>query len=212
MADDLKTAAKPDVEGADRILQLTTDIPAGAAALPVQRVFRFPELVGSRMRMELAVLLERDSLTKKQIGEESFYDIDLVGEVVRDGRLVDNFRYRFDFPASSVNGPFVPLTIERELYPGEYQLRVKVQDANRNAAALIKEKLKVPDTPEAAMTAEEKAAREAAKRAVSRARRERRRAPGQPLVSPHRARDRDGRSSGSRRGRAPTTSRSPSSS
>ncbi|HQQ79270.1 MAG TPA: VWA domain-containing protein [Thermoanaerobaculia bacterium] len=167
MADDLKTAAKPDVEGADRILQLTTDIPAGAAVLPIQRVFRFPELVGSRMRMELAVLLERESLTKKQIGEESFYDIDLVGEVVRDGRLVDNFRYRFDFPVSSVNGPFVPLTIERELYPGEYQFRVKVQDANRNAAALIKERLKVPDAPEAAMTAEEKAAREAAKRAVT---------------------------------------------
>ena len=149
----------------------------GAAALPIQRVFRFPELVGSRMRMELAVLLERESLTKKQIGEESFYDIDLVGEVVRDGRLVDNFRYRFDFPASSVSGPFVPLTIERELYPGEYQLRVKVQDSNRNAAALIKERLKVPDTPEAAMTAEEKAAREAAKKGRHRARRDRRRAP-----------------------------------
>ncbi len=167
MADDLKTAAKPDVEGADRILQMTTDLQTGAAQLPIQRVFRFPELVGSRMRMELAVLLERESLTKKQIGEESFYDVDLVGEVVRDGRLVDNFRYRFDFPASSVSGPFVPLTIERELYPGEYQLRVKVQDANRNAAALIKERLKVPDTPESAMTAEEKTAREAAKKAVT---------------------------------------------
>ncbi|MGA7990365.1 MAG: VWA domain-containing protein, partial [Thermoanaerobaculia bacterium] len=167
MVDDLKEGPKPDVEGADRILQMTTDLQSGAAPLPIQRVFRFPELVGSRMRMELAILLERDSLTKKQIGEESFFDVDLVGEVVRDGRLIDNFRYRFDFPASSVSGPFVPLTIERELYPGEYQLRVKVQDANRNAAALIKERLKVPETPEGAMTAEEKAAREAAKKAVT---------------------------------------------
>ena len=99
MADDLRTAAKPDVEGADRILQMTTDMQTGAATLPVQRVFRFPELVGSRMRMELAVLLERDSLRKKQIGEETFFDVDVVGEVVRDGRLIDNFRYRFDFPA-----------------------------------------------------------------------------------------------------------------
>jgi Ca-activated chloride channel family protein len=168
MVEDLRTAPKPDVEGADRVLQMTTDIQAGAVTLPVQRVFRFPEMVGSRMRMELAVLLERESLTKKQIGEETFYDVDVVGEVVRDGRLADNFRYRFDFPCSSVAGPFVPLTVERELYPGEYQLRVKVQDANRNAAALIKETLKVPDTPEAAMTAEEKAAREAAQRAVTR--------------------------------------------
>ena len=167
LKDDLKTAQKPDVEGADRILQMTTDMQAGAAPLPVQRVFRFPEMIGSRMRMELAVLLERDSLTKKKIGEESFFDVDLVGEVVRDGRLVDNFRYRFDFPVSSVNGPFVPLTIERDLYPGEYQLRVKVQDANRNAAALIREKLKVPDTPEGAISPEERAAREAARKAVT---------------------------------------------
>ena len=167
LADDVKQGPKPDVEGADRILQMTTDMQAGAATLPLQRVFRFPEAVGSRMRMELAVLLERDSLTKKQIGEETFFDVDVVGEVVRDGRLIDNFRYRFDFPASSVSGPFIPLTVERDLYPGEYRLRVKVSDANRNAAALISEKLKVPDTPDATLSQEEKAARDAARKAVT---------------------------------------------
>ena len=97
--------------------------------------------------MELAVLLERDSLTKKQIGEETFFDIDVVGEVVRDGRLIDNFRYRFDFPASTISGPFVPLTVERDLYPGDYRLKVKVADANRNSAALISEKLRSPTRP-----------------------------------------------------------------
>jgi VWFA-related protein len=164
---DIRQGPKPDVEGADHILQMTTDLQAGAATLPVQRVFRFPEAIGSRMRMELAVLLERDSLTKKQIGEETFFDVDVVGEVVRDGRLIDNFRYRFDFPASTINGPFVPLTIERDLYPGDYRLKVKVADANRNSAALISEKLRVPDMPDATLSPEEKAAREAAKKAVT---------------------------------------------
>ena len=167
MADEIRQGPKPDVEGADRILQMTTDMQAGAVALPLQRVFRFPEAIGSRIRMELAVLLERDSLTKKQIGEETFFDVDVVGEVVRDGRLIDNFRYRFDFPASSVSGPFVPLTVERDLYPGEYRLKVKVSDANRNAAALISEKLRVPDVPDVTISTEEKAAREAARKAVT---------------------------------------------
>ncbi|HEX5855762.1 MAG TPA: VWA domain-containing protein, partial [Thermoanaerobaculia bacterium] len=167
LADDIRQGPKPDVEGADHILQMTTDIQTGTAALPVQRVFRFPEAIGSRIRMELAVLLERESLTKKQIGEETFFDVDVVGEVVRDGRLIDNFRYRFDFPTSTVSGPFVPLTVERDLYPGEYRFKVKVSDANRNAAALITEKLKVPDTPDSTISAEEKAAREAARRAVT---------------------------------------------
>ena len=31
---------------------MTTDLQAGAATLPVQRVFRFPEAIGSRMRTE----------------------------------------------------------------------------------------------------------------------------------------------------------------
>ncbi|MGZ5428119.1 MAG: VWA domain-containing protein, partial [Thermoanaerobaculia bacterium] len=167
MSDDIKQGPKPDVEGADHILQMTTDLQAGAATLPVQRVFRFPEAIGSRIRMELAVLLERDSLTKKQIGEETFFDIDVVGEVVRDGRLIDNFRYRFDFPASTIHGPFVPLTVERDLYPGDYRLKVKVADANRNSAALISEKLKVPDMPDSTLSPLEKAAREAARKAVT---------------------------------------------
>ena len=72
MADDLKTGREarrggrrphpPDDDGHPR---------RAPRCCPIQRVFRFPELVGSRMRMELAILLERDSLTKKQIGEET---------------------------------------------------------------------------------------------------------------------------------------------
>jgi VWFA-related protein len=167
LVDDMKTGPKPNVEGADSILQMTTDVAKGAATLPIQRTLRFPEMIGNKMRIELAVMLERDTLAKKQIGPESFYDLDVVGEVVRNGRLIDNFRYRFDFPVSTVNGPFVPVTIERELYPGDYQLKVKVADANRNAAGVISEKLRVPDVPDAAMTAEEKAARDAARAALT---------------------------------------------
>jgi VWFA-related protein len=166
--DEMTKGPKPDVEGVDQILLMTTDIAAGAATLPIQRTLRFPEMAANKMRMELAVMLERQSLTTKVIGDETFLDIDVVGEVVKGEKLVDNFRYRFDFPASSVNGPFVPLTIERDLYPGDYQLKVKVADANRNAASLISEKLKVPETPDASMTAEEKAAREAAKASITR--------------------------------------------
>lgn len=164
---DLKQGQKPDVEGADQILLMTTDIAPGAASLPLQRTLRFPELQGNKMKMELALLLERDSLGQKQIGDETFFDVDVVGEVVKGERLLDNFRYRFDFPTSSVHGPFVPLTIERELYPGAYQIKVKVADANRNAAALLSEKITVPEVADSTLTPEEKAAREAARAALA---------------------------------------------
>ena len=48
-------------------------------------------------------MLERQSLTTKVIGEETFLDIDVVGEIVKGDKLIDNFRYRFDFPASTVS-------------------------------------------------------------------------------------------------------------
>jgi len=157
-----------DVEGADSILQMTTDIPPDAIRLPLQRALRFPEMVGSKMRMELTLLLERESIATKAMGPVTFFDFDVVGEVVKDSRLVDNFRYRFDFPATSVSGPFVPLKFERELFPGEYRVKVKVADANRNAAGLVEETIRVPDVPDVDLTPEEKAAREAGRAAVAR--------------------------------------------
>lgn len=163
----IKEGAKPDVEGVDGLLQMTTDLAENATKLPLQRLIRFPELMANKMRMEVALMLERETLAKKMLGEEAFYDIDVVGEIVKGGRLIDNFRYRFDFPVSTVNGPFVPLTLEREIYPGEYQIRIKVADANQNAGAVIAEKLVVPDVADAALTEAEKAAREAARVAVA---------------------------------------------
>ena len=168
MIDALKSGPKPDVEGVDRILLMTTDVDPSAAKLPLQRVLRFPEMVASKIRMEISLLLEREALGTKALGEETFYDLDLVGEVVKGGKLVDNFRYRFDFPASTVKGAFLPLNIERFLYPGEYRLKVKVADANRNAAALVDEKIVVPEAPDQMLTPEEKAAREAARAALAR--------------------------------------------
>jgi VWFA-related protein len=168
MIEELKTGPKPDVEGVDKILLMTTDLDPAAVRLPVQRVLRFPEMVASKIRMEISVLLERETLGTKALGEETFYDLDVVGEIVKGGKLVDNFRYRFDFPASTVKGAFLPLNIERFLYPGEYRLKVKIADSNRNAAALVDEKVVVPESPDQSLTPEEKAAREAAKAALAR--------------------------------------------
>lgn len=168
LVEDIKTGPKPDVEGVDKILLMTTELDPKAAKLPVQRVLRFPEMVASKIRMELSVLLERATLGTKALGEETFYDLDVVGELIKGGKLVDNFRYRFDFPASTVKGAFLPLNLERFLYPGEYRLKVKIADSNRNAAALIDEKVVVPESPDQSLTPEEKSAREAAKAALAR--------------------------------------------
>ena len=168
MVQELREGPKPDVEGADRILQLTNEIAAGAAKLDVQRLLRFPEATATKVRMELGLLLDKGSLGLKTIGGESFFDVDVVGEVITKGRLIDNFRYRFDFPSDLVTGAFLPMSVDRELFPGEYRLRVKVADANRNAAGLIDEPITVPDVPDASLTPEDRKAREEARAAIAR--------------------------------------------
>lgn len=168
MTQELREGPKVDPEGVDRILQLTTDVPPGAEKLAIQRLLRFPEATAFKIKMELGLLLEKTSLGQKVIGSERFYDVDVVGEVIRNGKLVDNFRYRFDFPADALAGSFVPLTVDRELFPGEYRLRVKVADGNRNAAGVIDESIVVPETPDASLTPEERKARQQARAAVAR--------------------------------------------
>ena len=52
--------------------------------------------------MDLSLLVPRADLKSRQLGEEVFYNVDIIGEVVKDDRLIDNFKYRFDVPTDEV--------------------------------------------------------------------------------------------------------------
>ena len=170
MVDDLSSGEKPGyVEGVDAILQMTTDVPPDATPLMVQRTLRFPEMFGNKMRVELALLLEREALATKTMGEETFFDIDVVGEIVKGDRLIDNFRYRFDFPASSVSGPFLPLNDRA----GPLPRRVPDQGEGgrrepKRGRPHRRDARRSPTSPTSSLTAQEKAAREAGRQAVAR--------------------------------------------
>ena len=81
----------------------------------------------------------------RELGEEKFYNVDVIGEVVKGDRLIDNFKYRFDIPTTEVGAEKIPLTVRRYLYPGDYNLILKVSDGNQSAEGRITDKLKVPE-------------------------------------------------------------------
>ena len=137
-----------ETEGIDRFLGLTTQLSAGAAPLPMDKSLIFPEEKDNKIACDISLLIPRKELALRDLGEEKFYDVDVVGEVVREDRLIDNFKYRFDIPWDEVGGDKLPLTVRRYLYPGDYELRVKAGDANRKAEGRIVEKLKVPEKAE----------------------------------------------------------------
>ena len=138
-----------ETEGVDQILSMTTDVSANAANLDVSKLIRFPDQRANRIGVDLSLLLPRSDLKSRQLGEEVFYNVDIIGEVVKDERLIDNFKYRFDIPTNEVTGDRIPVTVRRYLYPGDYKLVLKVSDGNQSAEGRITEALHVPEQPDA---------------------------------------------------------------
>jgi Ca-activated chloride channel family protein len=138
-----------ETEGVDQILSMTTDLHDGAADLAVGKLVRFPDMRGNKMGMDLSLLVPKAELRPRALGEESFYNVDIVGEIVKDDRLIDNFKYRFDIPTGEIGGEKIPLTVRRYLYPGSYKLVLKISDGNQNAEGRLSESLVVPETPDA---------------------------------------------------------------
>ncbi|MEO8035466.1 MAG: VWA domain-containing protein, partial [Acidobacteriota bacterium] len=111
---------------------------------------RFPAKQGSKTDAEITLLVPRAQLLAKEVGATKTYSLDVVGEVLKDDQLFENYRYRFDFPADTKDEK-LPLVIDRFLRPAGYKARIKVSDSNSGAEVLIERDLAVPelfDTPE----------------------------------------------------------------
>ena len=148
-ASKLFTPPKVETEGVEQILTMTTDLHEGSTSIGVAKLVRFPELRSNKIGMDLSLLVPKTELKARALGEETFYNVDVIGEVVKDDRLIDNFKYRFDIPTGEIAGEKIPLTVRRYLYPGDYKLILKISDGNANAEGRISEALIVPEQPDA---------------------------------------------------------------
>lgn len=137
-----------ETEGVDQILSMTTELAAGSVPLGVVKLVRFPEQRANKIGVDLSLLVPKTDLKPRELGEEKFYNVDVIGEVVKGDRLIDNFKYRFDIPTNEVNADKIPLTVRRYLYPGDYNLILKVSDGNQSAEGRITDKLTVPEQPD----------------------------------------------------------------
>jgi Ca-activated chloride channel family protein len=138
-----------EVEGVDQILTMTTELATGSVPLGVVKLVRFPEMRANKIGVDLSLLVSKSDLKARDLGDEKFYNVDVIGEVVKGERLIDNFKYRFDIPTQEVGGEKIPLTVRRYLYPGDYSLVLKVSDGNQSAEGRITDKLTVPEQPDA---------------------------------------------------------------
>ena len=141
---------KVNDEDVHKILRSVVIATPNATRLPAEFAVKFPAKQGATTDAEMTVLIPRSQVVMKEVGSTKLYSLDVTGEVLRDGELYENYRYRFDFPAD-VKDEKLPLVIDRFLRPAEYKSRIRVNDANSGAEAILENDVTVPelfDTPE----------------------------------------------------------------
>jgi Ca-activated chloride channel family protein len=117
---------------------------SGAKPLPAQLSVAYPSKQGSRTAVEMTILVPRSQLVVKEVGGANLYSLDVVGEVLKDDRLFETYRYRFDYPAA-IGTDQIAVVLDRFLQPAEYQARIKVADLNGTSEAIVEQRITVPD-------------------------------------------------------------------
>ncbi len=133
-------------EDINRILRSV--VVANPAATPLHAEFSvaFPARRGSRTDAQITILVPRSMLVMKEVAGAKLYSLNVVGEVLKEERLFEQYRYRFDFPYELASDP-IAVVIERFLMPAEYKSRIKITDVNSNAEAVIEKTIVVPELP-----------------------------------------------------------------
>jgi Ca-activated chloride channel family protein len=114
-------------------LEFSTLLPKGAKPVAFTVNASIGERRGSTMAVSFSANVPRQGLATNKVGDLEVVQLDVTGEITRGGEMADRFRYAFTFPAAASE---LPVVVERELHPGRYKLRLKVQDSNSSHAAV----------------------------------------------------------------------------
>ncbi len=138
-----------------RFLKFSTLVPKGAPPLPFEMTESLGGRRGGKVLVTLNLTVPREGLGTAKIGELEVVQLDVVGEVTRAGEMYDRFRYAFTFSADSKS---LPAVVERDMRPGSYRLRLKVQDSHSERASVKEMEFAVTVPPAVELPADATAA------------------------------------------------------
>lgn len=125
-----------------RFLQFSTVVPKGAKALSFDVTTTLGDRHGGQIAVNFTARIPRVGLGTNRVGDVEVVQLDVTGELSREGAMADRFRYAFTFPTAGAVE--FPVMIERDMRPGRYHLRLKVQDSNANIAGIQETDFDVP--------------------------------------------------------------------
>ncbi|HEV7242333.1 MAG TPA: VWA domain-containing protein [Thermoanaerobaculia bacterium] len=132
-----------DAEEASAILRSVVIADEKAPRLSAEIAIAFPSGDGAKTDAQLTILVPRAELKTTSTGIASVYTLDVIGEVLRDGKMWEKYRYRFDFPGDIADEK-LPIVIDRTLRPAAYTSRVKISDPASGAQTVLVSELTVP--------------------------------------------------------------------
>ena len=137
-------------EDVHKILRSVVLATPNAPKLSTDLSVAFPAKQGTKTNAQITLLVPRAQLVSKEVNGTKLYSLDVTGEVLREDKLWENYRYRFDYPGDN-KADNLAVVIDRFLRPATYRSRIKVVDPNSGAEAIVEKDLVVPevfDTPE----------------------------------------------------------------
>jgi Ca-activated chloride channel family protein len=147
---------------AERFLQFSTVLAKDTTPLDFDVTSSLGARHGSRIAVSFTAEIPRAGLGTNKVGDVEVVQLDVTGEVSHEGEMADRFRYAFTFPTAGASS--FPVVIERDLHPGKYHLRLKVQDSNSKHAAVRELDFDVPMPKLAPLPAPDAKAMEAVNR------------------------------------------------
>ncbi|HSS50859.1 MAG TPA: GWxTD domain-containing protein, partial [Thermoanaerobaculia bacterium] len=144
-----RLSSKPEDQKGEWVTSFSsysTDIDPGAKLLPAKLALDYPGRWQGRTAVEGVITVPASGAGQSSLGGAHTYDMILNGEVLQQGRLFENFRYKFDFPAAAAPNPTdsLPVIFQRYLRPGDYLLVVKLVDLNSNKVFREERQISVP--------------------------------------------------------------------
>jgi VWFA-related protein len=91
------------------------------------------DLRGGKVLMGFNVKVPSAKLGTTEVGDVEVTQIDVVGEISREDEMVDRFRYLFTVQSGPDD---LSLLLERSLRPGDYDLRIKIEDPHSRAGGV----------------------------------------------------------------------------
>ena len=136
----------PPVNGEDvkSILRSVVLADPNAPKLTAELSIGYPSGDGSKTDAQLAILIPRAQLKTTTVAGVAVYTVDVVGEVLREDKMWERYRYRFDFPGT-ITDEKLPIVIDRFLRPNTYMSRVKLSDPESGAQVVLENELVVPE-------------------------------------------------------------------